>query len=517
MPGGLIVLHSIYARSRKNKGINSVALVKKREIVIFYVASILFVIGDLLFILLKVNFMAALLPLVALIVYWSLFSLDKLMLFVVFCTPLSINVYQVPGLGLGQIGVGMALPTEPIMFGIMLLFFMHIAFSGYDKSITRHPVTIMIILSLVWMLITCFTSTMYFVSFKYLLERSWGVITFFFLGVLLFKKTKNIYTFNWLYISAFTIIIFYTIIRHIPSHFSEKGAHTAVNPFYNDHTAYGAMLAMFIPVIAGLCMIKRNGPVIRIVSFLFLCLFLFAIALSYSRAAWLSTVAAIALFGLMLLRVKLKWILAGIAVGICLFCVYQTSIIMKLQRNNTDVSQDIGKEIQSISNISSDASNRERLNRWSCAYRMWRDKPVFGYGPGTYMFNYAPYQLSYMRTIISTNEGNGGNAHNEYLGPLAEEGVLGMIIMLGIATSVITLAFRLYYNLKDRDMRILVISIFLGLITYFFHGLMNNFLDTDKAAVPFWGFIAMLVAIDLTTKEQSRKKEIPHSAPLPSE
>ncbi|HTB31305.1 MAG TPA: O-antigen ligase family protein, partial [Bacteroidia bacterium] len=469
-------------------------MVRKKEIVIFYILSILFVCLDLLFIVLRINFLAALLPLVALIVYLALFSLDKLMLFVVFCTPLSINIFQVPGLGLGEIGVGMALPTEPIMFGIMLLFFMHIAYSGYDKSAFRHPVSIVIALSLLWMFVTCFTSTMYFVSFKFLLERSWGVFTFFFLGILLFKKTKNIYSFNWLYVSAFTIVIIYTFIRHYPSHFSEKGAHTAVNPFYNDHTAYGAMLAMFVPVLGGLSLIKKNKPIIRIIAFALFLLFLLALAFSYSRAAWLSTVAAIVLFVLMLFRVKLKWILAGFVVGLCLFFAYQTSIIMKLQRNNTDVSQDIGKEIQSISNISSDASNRERLNRWSCAYRMWLDKPVFGYGPGTYMFKYAPYQLSYMRTIISTNEGNGGNAHNEYLGPLAEQGAFGMIIMLALATTVITLAFRLFYTLKDRDMRILVMSIFLGLITYFVHGLMNNFLDTDKAAVPFWGFIAMLVA-----------------------
>jgi hypothetical protein len=26
---------------------------------------------------------------------------------------------------------------------------------------------------------------------------------------------------------------------------------------------------------------------------------------------------------------------------------------------------------------------------------------------------------------------------------------------------------------------------------------MNNFLDTDKASIPFWGFCAMLVAADL--------------------
>jgi hypothetical protein len=29
------------------------------------------------------------------------------------------------------------------------------------------------------------------------------------------------------------------------------------------------------------------------------------------------------------------------------------------------------------------------------------------------------------------------------------------------------------------------------------HGFLNNFLDTDKASVPFWGFTAIIVAIDL--------------------
>jgi hypothetical protein len=34
-------------------------------------------------------------------------------------------------------------------------------------------------------------------------------------------------------------------------------------------------------------------------------------------------------------------------------------------------------------------------------------------------------------------------------------------------------------------------------MTYFIHGVLNNYLDTDKASVPFWGFIAVLVAIDI--------------------
>lgn len=43
---------------------------------------------------------------------------------------------------------------------------------------------------------------------------------------------------------------------------------------------------------------------------------------------------------------------------------------------------------------------------------------------------------------------------------------------------------------------------FLGLFTYFVHGVLNNYLDTDKASAPFWGFIAVLVAVDLYHSRQ---------------
>ena len=97
-------------------------MVRRKEILIFYISSILFVGLELLFMLIGVNYMVAFLPLVALVVYWALFSLDKLMLFVVLCVPLSIK-YHLPGISLGSISVGFALPTEPLLFGIMLIFF----------------------------------------------------------------------------------------------------------------------------------------------------------------------------------------------------------------------------------------------------------------------------------------------------------------------------------------------------------------------------------------------------------
>jgi hypothetical protein len=44
----------------------------------------------------------------------------------------------------------------------------------------------------------------------------------------------------------------------------------------------------------------------------------------------------------------------------------------------------------------------------------------------------------------------------------------------------------------------------LSLVTYFMHGFLNNFLDSDKASVPVWGMFAMIMALDIyhTKKRQ---------------
>ena len=45
----------------------------------------------------------------------------------------------------------------------------------------------------------------------------------------------------------------------------------------------------------------------------------------------------------------------------------------------------------------------------------------------------------------------------------------------------------------------------LGLITYMSHGVLNNFLDTDKLSVPFWGFVAVIVALDIYHTNDKQK------------
>jgi putative inorganic carbon (hco3(-)) transporter len=455
-----------------------------------YFFSIAFILINA-FALTKGFFWISLIPVVLLIGYLAIIALDKLLLLVVFCTPLAINFTNLGG-------IGISLPTEPLMFSIMLLFIIRVFYEGgFDRKILYHPVTIAILINLAWMFITSCTSEMPVVSFKFLLSRLWFVICFYFLATQLFKKYINIKLFSWCYIISFSIVILYTLYSHMEYGFEEGPAHWVMSPFFNDHTIYGAMLAMFIPILIYDSFNKWQSGVSKIFSLITLIIFVVALIFSYTRAAWVSLAVALVVYFIFLLKIKFRTILILSITLISLFFTFKTEIIMRLEKNRQDSSTDVAQHLQSITNISSDASNLERLNRWSAAIRMFNERPVLGWGPGTYMFQYAPYQISSEKTIISTDFGDAGNAHSEYIGPLVESGVLGTITFILIGIAAIYCGARIYYRAVDKATKNLSLAVMLGLITYLVHGALNNFLDTDKASVPFWGFIAMLVSLEV--------------------
>ncbi len=138
---------------------------------------------------------------------------------------------------------------------------------------------------------------------------------------------------------------------------------------------------------------------------------------------------------------------------------------------------------------------------------MWKEHPVMGCGPGTYQFLYAGYQRSYQLSVISTNQGNLGNAHSEYIGPLTEQGVPGAALILTIFMVTFATGVKVYRTAKDPVVAKMALAFTLSLLTYYVHGVFNNFLDTDKLSVPFWAFTAIIVALDI----YSEKEQLPEA------
>lgn len=425
----------------------------------------------------------------------AFFHIDKLMWFIVFATPLSF-VLEIGGHG----GIGMSLPTDPLMFGVMLLFFFKLFYSkSFDAKIFRHPVTISILIYLLWLFITSITSTMPIVSFKFLVAKLWFIICFYFISTQLFAKFSNYKIYFWMYILPLCGVVIYSIARLSIYSFDEKAAHWVMWPFYRDHTSYGAVLAMYFPILF-IFLLKKSTPLLKLATLGVTFIIAVGIVLSYTRAAWLSLAAAIVLYFIYKLKIKFSSLLiVGVFLAIMIASSW-TNIMHSLEKNNQDSSGELAEHVQSMSNVSTDASNLERLNRWSCAWRMFLEKPIVGWGPGTYLFQYAPFQLSNEMTIISTNTSSNGNAHSEYIGPLAESGVLGTLTFLLIVITVFYRGSLLYHKLEGEKKTVLLFTL-LGLFTYVLHGFMNNYLDTDKLSVPFWGFIALIVAMDVNYKK----------------
>lgn len=472
------------------------------KITLFYLISISFILLNLFFIVRKDSLLINALPVILGVALLAVFSFDKLIWVVVFFAPLSFPLREI----MPSLGFDMYLPTEPLLFGILILFVLKVVHDRkFDRDILLHPVSMAIYINLIWIFLTSLTSTMPVVSFKFLLARIWFVVCLYLLTAKLFKGGRKMEKYVWLYLAAFMVVIFYSTYRHWGYGLWDKqAAHYVVSPFYNDHTSYGAAVAMYLPFAATFAFSKFYSPNIRRIAFVVLGILLMAFVLSYSRAAWVSMIAGLVVWGIIKLKIRFQPIFITAIVFIALIFSFQHQIVMYLERNSDESSSNLMEHVSSISNISSDASNLERINRWSSAIRMFKDKPVFGYGPGTYMFQYAPYQLKRDRTIISTNAGDGGNAHSEYLGPLSESGVLGLITFLIILITVLYTGIHTYTRLKDPRLRSIILAAIVGLVTYYVHGFLNNFLDTDKLSVPFWGFTAMIVAADIYSRREEK-------------
>lgn len=476
----------------------------RSKIIWVYLISFLFIAANL-YLVVKHNVLwGAVTPIVLLILILYFVSIDKIILLITLATPLAVNIRDL------DMGFGVSIPTEPLMLGVLVFFFIKILFEGkYEPKVLRHPLTILIFINLIWLLFTSITSELPVVSFKFLLARLWFLIPFYFMVILMFKNISTIRQFLWLYAIGLVVVIFYTLYNHSLWGFSEEAGHWVMTPFYNDHTAYGAILTMFVPVVFGFMFNKQYGPGTRFLALVVFVILIVALFFSYSRAAWLSLAAGFMVFIIVMLKIKFQWVFGTAVVVIILFFTFQQQIFDSLERNKQDSSANVVEHIQSMTNISSDASNLERINRWQSAIRMFSERPFWGWGPGTYQFLYAPYQRSKERTIISTNAGDMGNAHSEYIGPMAEAGVFGFLTIFSIFMYSIYLGLMVYKRTNNKEIKIISLSVVIGLLTYYMHGFLNNFLDSDKASVPVWGFMAILVALDIFHNNIEKKSSFP--------
>jgi len=439
------------------------------------------------------SFLGYAIPFGLLMIYSAVFYTQFTFFLIIACTPLSVNIEEYTQ------SFGLFIPTEPLLFGTMiLLLFQGMRSKIFPDYLKLSPLYWAILVYLIWLIFTAITSTDPAASFKFILARCWFIVPMLFYGSGIMNTRRNIYLFLWLFCSAMIVAILYTIFVHAMYGFGEKESHWVMWPFFKDHTIYGAIVALVIPLIFGLLLARKHSPLMVFILYAYLLIAFVGLYFSYTRAAQLSLVLSFCIYLLIRFKIKFSWIAsAAIVVGIGIWFSWD-AIQQDLERNKYEhTTEDIGERFQSAANVTTDASNLERINRWSCAIEMFKERPLTGFGPGTYAFEYARFQEPENLTIISTNFGTLGNAHSEYLGPLAETGLPGLLTVLAIIVCIFYLGIDLYnkWPAEDKEIRTIIMAMIVALSTYFIHAFLNNYLDTDKAAVPVWVMCATFIGL----------------------
>jgi len=318
-------------------------------------------------------------PALLVFLYLTLYHAQTVFICLAFFTPLSINIEEYTN------GFGLFIPTEPILFGLMLFFLAYkLTTSAAFWHSYRHPLYIILFLYLSWLVITSIPSSSPMVSFKALFSKLWFIVPCFFFSPIFLYNWRSIRQFFWFFTLGITIVIIYTIINHAGYNFGEKESHWVMSPFYKDHTIYGAAIALALPFPIMLFLSKHQSPLNAAVLGALFIIIVAGLYFSYTRAAWLSVLGAGAILLLVYYKINIRWVIAATIIGAFVFLKFGDAIQMELARNKVEhTTESFDDRLKSAANVTTDASNLERLNRWACALEMFKERPFVGFGLGT--------------------------------------------------------------------------------------------------------------------------------------
>ena len=410
------------------------------------------------------------------------------------------------------------LPSEPVllMLSILLLFiadFKELIHSPFIK----HPLSLISIGYLGWMILVIPFSSDVATSIKYVAVNvaHWWV---FFVGFWMLKSLRNQSLRMWLerYAIGLGLVIVYAQFNNFKFNFRPDASVLLAKPFFQDHALLSAVISLLIfYFLIQLYKRTRESLSLRwslVGPFIFSALALSAIYFIPSRAAWLGLLISCAV-GLLCLAQQLRWPLLmvglfafGTATAIFIPGVFKDPIKSEARKGS------MLDHLKSTLNYTTDVSNLERINRYQCAWRMFRDRPIVGFGPGTFATAYLPFQKKSQMTRISVTapqredgrphqEGRGGGAHSEYLQALAEGGIIGLISWVLLVVVATFTGVKNFFRKSTDKINFSDLAVLLGLVTYFIHGLFNNFLHNDELAALFWPMLGYLVMADLQEED----------------
>ncbi len=436
-------------------------------------------------------------PFVVLFFYISIVDTRLVYFFFLASIPVSIAV-SLPG------GFSTDFPGEPIMGGLMLIFFANLLFKKdyVKKEFLSHPIIIFLFIHLAWIVVTACFSSIFYYSFKYCLAKTWYVAVGVFLTALLIKTMRDKRQFFWWIYSPLTATILIILLRHALNDFSFDSINDMVEPFYINHVMYAVMMCIFFPFLWFAASWYEKGTFNRQLLLISRPLYLVAIFFSYTRSAWAAIIGCAVCYFIIQLKL-LQWLFSAFMAGVVIIIIYFSMGNRYLEYSpnydSTIYHSTLGAHLTATYEME-DLSSAERIYRWIAGLRMWQDRPVFGFGPSTFYSNYKSYTVSSFMTYVSDNPEQ-STVHNYFLLVLDEEGVPGLLIFFTLSFVLFQQGQRIYHQTKDKDEKSWIMAVLLCLIAIYITTFLSDLIETIKAGTLFFMCMAFLVNQDIRNKK----------------
>jgi O-antigen ligase len=411
--------------------------------------------------------------------------------------PFSIEFY------IGSFGTD--LPTEPIMLaltfiGIVLFLF---KMDSISFKYLQHPISIFILLHLIWLFFTSLFSQSPTVSYKFFLAKLWYVIPFFFMTFHFIRDYRSIEKITKLLTIFLGIAVAIVLVRHSLEGFTFDTSHKVVRPIFRNHVSYSAILVVVLPFIWAFYQNTTNGfrkkCLIGVLG-----LFIIGTYFSYTRAAQLSLFIAVGAYFIF------KYKFAKIALTSSLIIALIGTTYLATNNKYLDFAPDFDKTIAhtKFDNLleatykMEDISTMERVYRWVAAMQMVEDRPLLGFGPGSFYFHYEKYTLNNFETYVSDNPEKSG-IHNYYLMTFVEQGIIGLIIFMGLIISIIFYGERVYHSLVDNREKNYIMAATISTVVICALLIINDLIEVDKVGPFFFLNASLIVLYDLKNNSSS--------------
>ena len=442
------------------------------------------------------SFLFFIVPTACLFMYWLVHDLKLVYISLFAILPFTTEV-ELPG------GLGLDLPTELLMILFTGLGFLLLLLRSKQTkaAFILHPLSILLILHITWVVFSSLLSTVPIISLKYALAKSWYIIPFYCLSNY-FLQTKADYlkTIHVLLLAVF-VACCYVWFNHAQVDFSFTDVNPSVYPIFRNHVNYACMILVTTPFLA-FYISQYKG---KYKSFLYALglFFIVSIFFSYTRAAMISLIIG------MLSYFLIKWRL--IQYALILSAIASLLVVGSLIKDNEfilyapDYNRTIThKNFDDLINATAkgeDISTMERAYRWVAGYYMIQDKPIAGFGPGTFYSNYQSYTIRLFKTYVSDNPER-STVHNYYLLVLVEQGLIGFLIFMSLIIYALLRGQYVYHKLEGYKKQ-LVMAALVCLIMILSVNLINDMIESLKVGSFFFMCLAIIVGSDVRYSQKT--------------